>query len=398
VKSTLGTAPPASEPSQSVRESRASGAPPPRGALRAAIAATIIGLIAFLLVQALLATYNLDVVRKAVDRGMLHVSERDRLSIASRFAPALIGGTISYVMLALVGSVVASRGHRVLFTLPATAYVFATVLVGPLLRPEAIGAEWSLDCYSEGLRCAGPWFGHPWVGPLVDLALVLVPGWAVARSVRPRRWPGRTDPAAIAAILATAAVVATAGWALAVIRPGGDLRAIVAVGVLGIAIGVARPWWPWLHVLFAAFAVGSFGLVLAWIFWPYPGGFRLFDSLPYLLEEAWPIAAVGLIASAWQPLAWAIRKLQERPLRLVVAVNVLNLVDAVMTLLAVRSGGAFESNPVVRFAGLPAKVVFVGLLTWLLYRRKPSALVWPAAALLWIACYHVAGILVNGWR
>jgi hypothetical protein len=53
---------------------------------------------------------------------------------------------------------------------------------------------------------------------------------------------------------------------------------------------------------------------------------------------------------------------------------------------------------VVRIAGLPAKVVLVGLLTWLLYRRRPAALVWPAAALVAVTCYHVSGILVNGWR
>jgi hypothetical protein len=117
-----------------------------------------------------------------------------------------------------------------------------------------------------------------------------------------------------------------------------------------------------------------------------------------MLEEMWPIVAVGLIASAWQPLAWAIRILQGRPIHLLIAVNVLNILDAVMTLIAVKSGGAFESNPLIRSAGLPAKVILVGLLTWLLYRRKPSAFVWPFAALLWVACYHVAGILVNGWR
>jgi hypothetical protein len=77
-------------------------------------------------------------------------------------------------------------------------------------------------------------------------------------------------------------------------------------------------------------------------------------------------------------------------------VNLLNLVDALLTLLAVNSGGAYESNPVVRSMGLPAKVFLVGLLTWFLYRRKPSALVWPFAALLWVTGYHVAGILVNG--
>jgi hypothetical protein len=171
----------------------------------------------------------------------------------------------------------------------------------------------------------------------------------------------------------------------------------VAVGALGLALGLARPWWPWLHVLFAVFASGSFGLLLTYLIWPDPD-YPLLDAVPYMLGRTWPIVLIGISATAWQPLAWAIGKLQERPIHLVIAVNVLNIVDAVATLLAVRSGGAFESNPVVRFAGLPAKVALVGLLTWLLYRRKPSALVWPFAALLWVAGYHVAGIVVNGWR
>jgi hypothetical protein len=381
-------------------EPHAEDAPSRRPIVRVALLATAVGLLAFLLVQALLAAYNLGVVREAIDRGMLQVSERDRLSLSSRLAPALIYGALSYVMLALVGSAVASRGHRVLFVLPATVYVFATVFVGRLFQPEAIGTEWSLDCYSEALTCAGPWFGHPWFGPLVDLAVVLVPGWVITRSVRPRRWPGRTDAAVVAAILVSAGGVAIAGWTIAVTQSYLDLRTILPIAALGLALGVARPWWPWLHVLFAGFAAGAFGWVMDWIFWPYPmpAGFTFWDDVPYILGRVWPIALIGLIASTWRSLAWVMRKLQERPLRLAIAVNVLNLVDALMTLVAVRSGGAYESNPVVRLVGLPAKVVLVGLLTWLLYRRKSSALVWPFAALLLVAGYHVAGMVVNGWR
>jgi Domain of unknown function (DUF5658) len=93
-----------------------------------------------------------------------------------------------------------------------------------------------------------------------------------------------------------------------------------------------------------------------------------------------------------------IRRLQNPPLRLLIAVNVLNIADAVLTLLAVKTGGAYEANPFVRIAGLPVKIVFVAALTFLLYRRKPSSLVWPFAALLWVAGYHIAGIFVNSWR
>jgi hypothetical protein len=364
--------------------------PSRRRTVRVAVVATIVGLLTFLLVQGLLVAYNLDVMRDAVDRG--------RLDVVDPFhnLPVSLGyGSVSYLMLAFAGMAIAGRGHRVVFALPAAAYVLVTVLVGSQHHPEPIGAEWRLECYAA--CSAGPWFGHPWLGPLADLALVLVPGWAVGRTVRPRRWPGPTDGAAVAAILVALGGVAILGWAIAVTQSYLDLRTIVPIGALGLALGVARPWWPWIHVLFAAYVAGLFGLVADLLIWPDPN-YPLAFALPHAFEETWPIAAVGLIASAWQPLAWAIRKLQERPFRLAVAVNVLNLVDAVMTLLAVRSGGAYESNPVVRLVGLPAKIILVGLLTWLLFRRKPSALVWPFAALLWVAGYHVAGIVVNGWR
>jgi hypothetical protein len=208
---------------------------------------------------------------------------------------------------------------------------------------------------------------------------------------------GVADVSATAATLATVALVAMAGWTIAVIESSVDLPAVVGVGALGIVIGTARPWWPWLHVLFATLVVGSLASLADSFLFPYPD-FSVLDALHYAAVAAWPIVVIGLVASVRQPLAWVLRQWQGRPIRLVIAVNVLNVVDAVMTTLAVRSGGAVEANPLVRFGGLPLKIVLVGVLTWLLYRRRPASLVWPAAALLWVACYHVSGIFVNGWR
>ena len=366
--------------------------------LRPGLVGTVLGLLAFLLIQFFLANYEVGVIREAIERGTLEVYDGYRVSLGT-YLESLVAGGIAYLTLAIAGVAVASRGHRLLYALPAVAYVFMPALLvdAGALHPEPVGWGWAIDCYANGIDCTGPWFVHPWVGPLVDLALVLAPGWIVGRRVPSRRWPGPVDAAAVASILTCAAAVATALWAISVIEWGADERAVVTTAALGLVLGVARPWWPWLHVLFAASAAGFVSLMLSLVIWPEPG-YAFADAVPYALGKLWPIVAVGLIASAWQPLAWAIRKLQERPLRLVIAVNVLNVVDAVMTFLAVRSGGAFEANPVVRSAGLPAKIVLVGLLTWLLYRRKPSALVWPFAALLWVAGYHVAGILVNGWR
>jgi hypothetical protein len=299
---------------------------------------------------------------------------------------------MAYLALAVGGVAVVARGHRLLFALPAIAYVFLPVFTGGSLQPESVG-NWAMHCFS----CANLWFAHPWLGPLVDLTLVLIPGLIVGRRMRSRRWPEQRDAAAAAAIITSAALIATAAWAVAVVQRSADFRVIAAVSALGLMLGVARPWWPWLHVLFAVVTTGFISLMINVLLWPEPG-YGLADALPYALGQVWPIVAVGLIASSWQPLAWSIRRLEDRPIRLVIAVNALNVVDAVMTFLAVKSGGAFEANPFVRFAGLPAKVVFVGLLTWLLFRRKPTALIWPFAALLLVAGYHVAGIFVNGWR
>ena len=368
-----------------------------RGArpVKVASGAMLVGLVVFLVIQAALAAHNAGVTREAIDRGWLEPTPVfDRVTLAS--LPLALGyGAVAYLMVSLAGAAIASQGHRWLFTLPATALILVSVLPSPH-QPRAIGLEWTIQCWAP-TTCAWPWFAHPWVGAVVDLALVLCPGFVVARSVPARRWPGSTEAPVIVAILTAAATAGTAWWALAAIRSYVDPAMLGTVTAFGLILGVAKPWWPWLHVFFAAFAVGFLGLILDLLLWPDPG-YALTDALPYALEEAWPVAGIGLIASTWQPLAWAIRKLEERPIRLVVAVNVLNVVDAVMTFLVVRSGGAFEANPIVRFAGLPAKIALVGLLTWLLYRRKPSALVWPFAALLWVAGYHVAGILVNGWR
>src|SRR5205823_1465109 len=83
-----------------------------------------------------------------------------------------------------------------------------------------------------------------------------------------------------------------------------------------------------------------------------------------------PVVGCALIASLWDRLADAMRWTIARPMSLLVTVNLLNLADAVLTRFAVSAGAAVELNPVVRLIGLPAKLLLVGLLSWLLYRRR----------------------------
>jgi hypothetical protein len=210
---------------------------PRPGTVRMAVVATVVGLFVFLVVQGLLAAYNLDVMRDAVDRGWLDVARGDPVRQAS---VSLGYAGVSYLMLALAGSAIAGRGHRLLFALPAIALIFISVIPSPH-QPHAIGLEWAIPCYGP-TTCSWPWFAHPLVGAFVDLALVLAPGAVVARSVPKRRWPGSTDAPDIAAILTAAATAGTAWWALASIEPYVDPAMLGTVAVFGLVLGVTWPW------------------------------------------------------------------------------------------------------------------------------------------------------------
>ena len=72
---------------------------------------------------------------------------------------------------------------------------------------------------------------------------------------------------------------------------------------------------------------------------------------------------------------------------LLAAVNILNLADAILTDLAIRTGLATELNPVASAIGTPGKVALVGVASFLLYRIRPRALVWPTLALASVVGY-----------
>jgi uncharacterized protein DUF5658 len=376
------------------QEAVAPEGPRNRRPLSSALVAMLGGLLVFLVIQAMLAVHNVDVIRDATARGLV---DDYSLSLSDRALPALVAGSMGYLIVATVGVAIAAAGRRWLFAVPAAAYAFTTIFVGGSGQPQPIGTQWGYGCFSMNGVCSGPWPASAWAGALVDLGLVLLPGVVVSLRMPSRRWPAIADVPTVAAILAVAAAVAAGGWAIAVIEGYLHLQEFLIVAAAGLLIGTARRWWPWLPILLAAFATGALGWIWEPILFPDPN-FSFGHAWPYVLDRTWPLVAVGLVASAWQPLAWLLRRAKQRPMSLVIAVNLLNVGDAVLTALAVSSGGALEANPLVRIAGLPAKVALVGLLTWLLYRRRPTALVWPAAALVAVSAYHVTGILVNGWR
>jgi hypothetical protein len=75
------------------------------------------------------------------------------------------------------------------------------------------------------------------------------------------------------------------------------------------------------------------------------------------------------------------------------ALNALNLADALLTSIALRTGVALEGNPVVRTIGLPGKLVVVAVAGWLINRLRPRALIVPVAALALVVAWTLANLL-----
>ena len=79
---------------------------------------------------------------------------------------------------------------------------------------------------------------------------------------------------------------------------------------------------------------------------------------------------------------------------LLLGMNVLNVLDAVLTHLVTRAGIAVEANPLVGWLTLPGKVVFVAALSLVLWKVRPRALAIPVAAYTAVVCYTIGGAVL----
>jgi uncharacterized protein DUF5658 len=345
-----------------------------------------------LLEQELLAVRNWSELSRARSLGLLDPAFLRPLWI--HLVDALILAVPAYGGVMLAGIVIGSRGHRRLFAMPAALVVLLPVIGAPH-QPLPLGYGWNLTC---AVSCPDAWFANPWLGASLDLAVVLAPAFVLSRGVAPHRWPGPGDAAAFAAVgLAIGVAILVDRTALVVTGDNPNVPVFVAASAFGIAAGMRRPWWPWAHIVAVAglsTALTSLVLIVADPFNPLALSVWG-SSVVFTLEDAAPYVICVLVVSCWEPLAHLTRRAIETPISLVVAVNAMNLVDAVLTEVAIRSGGAVELNPVVRVGGIPLKLALVGVVTWLLYRRRPRALLLPAVVLAWVVCYHLSGIIVN---
>jgi hypothetical protein len=167
---------------------------------------------------------------------------------------------------------------------------------------------------------------------------------------------------------------------------------VAAVCTFALLASTSRPWWPWAAVLVAGLVCGLIQELLVRLGIAHGRTSVVLGTTP---REQIVVTVCAVVVSCWEPLSTAMRGSEESPLGLLIAVNVLNVADAALTQFAIRAGQATELNPLVRSIGLPAKIVGVGLLSWLLYRKRPALLLIPAAALLLVLAYHVSGLVID---
>lgn len=108
-----------------------------------------------------------------------------------------------------------------------------------------------------------------------------------------------------------------------------------------------------------------------------------------------PLLVAASSRTAWKEVVRLVAWLRVHPIVLLVIVNALNALDALMSSAAIHAGNAAELNPLVSTYGDAAKIVLVAGCSVMLYMRRPDALIWPAAAFLALAAYHITGYLAN---
>jgi hypothetical protein len=88
-------------------------------------------------------------------------------------------------------------------------------------------------------------------------------------------------------------------------------------------------------------------------------------------------------------------RVRREGLALVLALNALNLLDALLTFALTEAGVAREGNPLMSWLTLPGKIVLVAALSLVLWRLRPRALIVPVVAYAGVVCYSLVGALVT---
>lgn len=313
------------------------------------------------------------------------------LPLDQRVAIAIIGGLVGYAAFAGLGVILARDGRGLLGLGPAATYILLGVLSSSNHAPTPVGTAWTLPC---GVNCAKMWFTTPWFGAIIDFALVGIPILYATRAVwRPAG--SRTSSITLMNAGCALALSAIAYRTIALRDAPPEVSVTVTLILFGLIGGLPSFLWLGGHALLAAAATGpSFAWVAGAITAP-ARDFGAEEAARSFISVFVPMFALTVSAGSWQPLDWGTRFLKSHPMRLLIATNVLNVADAALTGLSLGRRAAVELNPVIRYAGLPLKVVGVLAASLVVYRLRPQALLWPVLVLFLVVCYHVSGLFIG---
>lgn len=262
---------------------------------------------------------------------------------------------------------------------------------------------WCLRCLEPVRRLTPRERPLPAIPPeeLIDPGSVR-PDYTPLRLHRPtysRTVGGPTSLGLLGRLAVTGGVLLFLPWGM--VGPGlSPLGLVMLLGYAPLAVVVLRSTWAPTpleagHVYVLPRARTATGLRIA------IAGFGAAIAAVGLASAGSPLAVIPggvLLAVAvtplWGPVMLGVAEVLERPIQIVVALNLLNVVDILASDAAIRAGEAAELNPLVGTVGSAGKVAIVLACSLVLYRIRPRALVWPLAAFFALTVYHLTGWLV----
>ena len=345
----------------------------------AVAAVMVISGVVFAALEAVMISHDNQVLQARAAAHGLHMTP------PSVIVPALVGLARWAAMTA--GTLMVQRRNPRLALLPLAAFILTPLL----LPPPGAGARLPGTLGAWAGPLASP--SRMWLGAATDAALVVAPLIAARLTGRRRERavPARPDSATLAALICSGVAI----WLVLYFRD------------LVVGLGASRSDLPAVAALFliaaAAPVAGAGDTVMLAVVTVFLGSSVLHPILQGQLPSwsadlvpALPEAAATVAGLCWRPLRAGIRRLQQHPpASVALAVNALNIADAVLTRFDLHHLHAIEANPVVRLIGWPVKLVVVAAATWYLHKMRPKALVWPLLALAGVIAWHLGGIIVG---
>lgn len=295
----------------------------------------------------------------------------------------IAAATVAFCSLGVPVLALVLRGFGWLSVAPSVGYFLTSVLLGSISEGRlALYTTWM-----PGLGSAEPLESAPWLRLATYIVLLALP--VLALTSRTGRPVISRPPEYLSALSVTGAVVVSfvltygAYYGQSLVTP--TLGGLIAGGLV-LAFPVRTE--PLAGVLVGVFASGLLVYVISIAMYGAEYVYR------QGIVQGGGLALIPVALGLTPALADLLRRAANQPLALLVVVNVLNVLDAILTWVGQSNGTLEEANPIVAWSGLLPKVLLVGALSALVYRMRSRWLVIPVGVFLGLNLYHLAGLVL----